>query len=143
MSITLFGKKIRLELVLILCVFLGWFIGVNTFCSCKKEGYDNLLTSEDMTGVALQYSMGDGVKSSLEKPIKQAQKSGGFMNWDKTGETFPGAKIYSANVFANTKFSPDCCPSTYSNDMGCVCASKEQWNYLNERGGNRTLTSEY
>ena len=45
--------------------------------------------------------------------------------------------------FESTKFSPDCCPTTYSNGDGCVCASPEQMQYLNERGGNRTLTSEY
>jgi hypothetical protein len=45
--------------------------------------------------------------------------------------------------FDSTKFSPDCCPSVYSNADGCVCASPEQMKYLNERGGNRTLTSEY
>ena len=143
MNITVFGKKIRLEILLVLCVVLGGFITANTYCSCKNEGYDNLVSSLDLDGSDLQYSMGDGVKSSWEKPMKMVQQSGGFMNWDNTGETIPGTQIDGGNVFANTKFSPDCCPSTYSNDMGCVCASKEQWNYLNQRGGNRTLTSEY
>ena len=46
-------------------------------------------------------------------------------------------------IFENNNFSPDCCPSNYSNPDGCVCASPEQMKYLNERGGNRTLTSEY
>ena len=49
-------------------------------------------------------------------------------------------------MFYKNKFSQDCCTdsgSNYSTGHGCVCLSKEQSNYLNERGGNRTLTSMY
>ena len=45
--------------------------------------------------------------------------------------------------FNRNKFSPECCPSAYSNGDGCVCASPEQMKYLNERGGNRTLHGEF
>jgi hypothetical protein len=40
------------------------------------------------------------------------------------------------NMFANTQFKPECCPTTYSNSMGCACISKDQYNYLITRGGN-------
>ena len=40
------------------------------------------------------------------------------------------------NMFAGTDFKPQCCPSTYSNSMGCACISKDQYNYLITRGGN-------
>ncbi len=40
------------------------------------------------------------------------------------------------NMFANTAFKPECCPTTYSNSMGCACISKDQYNYLITRGGN-------
>lgn len=41
--------------------------------------------------------------------------------------------------FADNKFKPECCPSTYSDSMGCACLSQAQVTYINERGGNRTL----
>ena len=34
--------------------------------------------------------------------------------------------------------SLQCCPSTWSTDRGCVCMSKEQKDFVNKRGGNRT-----
>jgi hypothetical protein len=40
------------------------------------------------------------------------------------------------DMFANTEFKPECCPTTYSNSMGCACISKDQYNYLITRGGN-------
>jgi Ca2+/Na+ antiporter len=38
-------------------------------------------------------------------------------------------------MLAYNRSSPDCCPSTYSNSMGCVCLSAEQKDYL-ARGGS-------
>ncbi len=46
-------------------------------------------------------------------------------------------------MFANTEFKPDCCPSTYSNSMGCACMSVDQYSYLTNRGGNNVPYSEY
>ena len=41
--------------------------------------------------------------------------------------------------FKDTKFSPDACPGTYSNSMGCAMMSQRQFNYLVTRAGNNTL----
>ena len=41
--------------------------------------------------------------------------------------------------FKDTKFSPECCPGTYSSSVGCACLSKPQFNYLVTRGGNNTV----
>jgi hypothetical protein len=46
-------------------------------------------------------------------------------------------------MFANTPFKPECCPNTYSNSMGCACMTVNQYNYLNNRGGNNVPYSEY
>ena len=40
-------------------------------------------------------------------------------------------------AYAFNKSSPECCPSTYSTDMGCVCQTPDQNKYINQRGGNR------
>lgn len=38
-------------------------------------------------------------------------------------------------MFAYNVFKPECCPSPYSGDRGCVCLSREQKEYL-KRGGS-------
>ena len=37
-------------------------------------------------------------------------------------------------MFAHNKCSPDCCPSTYTCDRGCICTTKKQRDYLASRG---------
>ena len=136
MFIYLLGQKIRLEVVVILCVVLGGFIALNTMCACNREGY-GLMSSTDVIGTDMAYSIGDGVKSSWVKRPQGERTTNNL-------ESMPGSPNASdLLIFDKTKFSPDCCPSIYSNSMGCVCASAEQMKFLNERGGNRTLYSEY
>jgi hypothetical protein len=40
-------------------------------------------------------------------------------------------------IFANNVCSPDCCPSTYTCDRGCVCTTEQQRKLINGRGNNR------
>lgn len=42
-------------------------------------------------------------------------------------------------IFKNNQSKPECCSSTYSSDMGCVCTTPQQRKYINTRGGNRTV----
>uniref|UniRef100_A0A6C0HKG1 Uncharacterized protein n=1 Tax=viral metagenome TaxID=1070528 RepID=A0A6C0HKG1_9ZZZZ len=42
-------------------------------------------------------------------------------------------------MFKNNDVRPECCSSSYSSDTGCVCTTKQQRNYINMRGGNRTV----
>ena len=39
-------------------------------------------------------------------------------------------------MFAQNQVRPECCPSTYSSDMGCVCTTESQRNFIAGRGGN-------
>ena len=163
MSINSFlNQSISLKLIIVVGGFwsLLALIGVFYFFGGMKEGFQAGLVG---VGSALDYKMGDGVKSSwenkvlpVEAPIKVAKIP--TMITDVNNDTI------DTNVFADletneggevpmpegelvffdkTKFSPECCPSTYSTGEGCVCASPEQMQYLNQRGGNRTLTSVY
>jgi hypothetical protein len=34
---------------------------------------------------------------------------------------------------------PECCDASYASDTGCVCTTPQQRNYINMRGGNRTV----
>jgi hypothetical protein len=42
-------------------------------------------------------------------------------------------------IFKNNQAKPECCSASYASDTGCVCTSPEQRNYINMRGGNRTV----
>lgn len=41
-------------------------------------------------------------------------------------------------MFAHNQHRPECCPSTYSSSLGCVCTTDKQRKFLNMRGANRT-----
>jgi len=42
-------------------------------------------------------------------------------------------------IFKNNQCKPECCGSSFSCDGGCVCTTPQQRDYINQRGGNRTL----
>jgi hypothetical protein len=43
--------------------------------------------------------------------------------------------------FNNGKFSPLCCPSTYSSDRGCLCVTDKLKKIIATRGNNRAGSS--
>jgi len=141
MEIKLLGQTMRVEIIL-LCMFIGGFIALNVFCSCAGGIKEGFRAGTDLMGAAVGYRLGEGVKGSWDKNTNP-----GSANVYNTLETnvggdvpLPDGELY---MFYKNKNSPDCCPASYSADNGCVCASKEQMVYLNRRGGNRTLDSEY
>lgn len=40
-------------------------------------------------------------------------------------------------MFSFNKCSPECCPSTYSCDHGCICTNEKQRHFINSRGTPR------
>lgn len=42
-------------------------------------------------------------------------------------------------MFRDNQCKPECCGASYACDGGCVCTTPDQRNYLNTRGGNRTV----
>ena len=40
-------------------------------------------------------------------------------------------------MFDDSKFKPECCPSTYSSSKGCACIDGEEEKMLDTRGGNK------
>jgi len=137
MEINILGQRMRIE-VIIICILVGWFICANVFCSCSggvKEGFNSAL---DLTGAALDYTMGTGVKGSWDTPRKNIPRN---INQQLDGNVggpipLPENELF---IWRENKSDPNCCPATYSTSMGCICSSPEQMNYLNERGGNRTI----
>jgi len=97
-----------------------------------------------LQGSSIDYSMGNGVVGSWEN---DAAEKGSCKTWYKSLEGNKGQPVPlpagELAMFSDTQQSANCCPSTYSGSDGCVCASVEQMKYLNKRGGNRTLCSEF
>jgi hypothetical protein len=137
MEFTILGQKFRLEIV-ILCILVIWFISANVFCSCAggvKEGFNSAL---DLTGAALDYTMGTGIKGSWDKPRQDIEPNKNQQLEGNVGGPvpLPEGELF---IWRENKSDPNCCPAAYSTSTGCICSSPEQMNYLNERGGNRTI----
>lgn len=138
------GKKLNVvNLVLILAV--GWIMGVVFWCNAAGGMSEGFTAAKDLSGSALNYSMGNGVKNSWDSASNHNTYTSN--DWYNSYENNTGGKVPlpegQLTMFSNNKSSPDCCPSTYSTSTGCVCATSEQMKYLNTRGGNRTLNTQY
>lgn len=167
-NMQIFGLSCRIEIV-ILSLIIGIILGAHLLCSCSKitisgassdiksilgstgaplkEGFINNLGSSDY-GAALNYSMDQGVPNGdwTAAATNYAKVMGNTDN-TKSGQYYKGTQVPlppgQLFIFADNEVKPECCPSYYSSSTGCVCTSQAQWDYLNERGGNRTFTTEY
>lgn len=95
-------------------------------------------------------------RQQTSPPLDPSMWGSPNLTW-KQGETKPSAVVEFLNrpqqqlplkegeldFLANTKFAPSCCPSAYSNSMGCACLAVGDYNYLINRGGNNVPYSEY
>jgi len=43
-------------------------------------------------------------------------------------------------MFDGNRVGPDCCPSPFSSDRGCVCLTQQQLDIYASRGGNRSVS---
>ena len=43
------------------------------------------------------------------------------------------------DLLTYSRFSADCCPSTYTNSLGCLCNSYQETEAITSRGGNGTI----
>jgi hypothetical protein len=160
MELKLFGYEARLEVV-VACIIIGMLAGLFMFCDCfqysvlegmtpndvnnkkangkkagdKKEGFVNLSNNE--LNIDDSYTMG-WVQTAKRYASGMGNKNRLNTYKDNVGTPvpLPEGELF---FFADNKFKPECCPSTYSGSTGCACLSQDQVNYINQRGGNRTL----
>jgi hypothetical protein len=155
MEIKVFGYEVRVEIV-VACIIIGMVAGLFMFCDCfqysilegmrqkkpgmrqpleLKEGFANLNNNDlhinnsytmGWVQKAKQYASGMGYKNKLNS----------YKDNVGTPVPLPEGELF---FFADNKFKPECCPSTYSDSTGCACLSQDQVTYINERGGNRTF----
>ena len=109
----------------------------------SKDGKENFEVRQPVGFADIVESKGDSW--NLSKWVKNALKySKGMGNENKLDSykynTGPPIPLPEGELFffADTKFSPESCPGTYSNSMGCAAMSQQQYNYLMMRAGNNT-----
>ena len=114
----------------------------------SNEGFEE--KKEGFTSYFLQNAGGSGLSKNKYEPIGAFDNvaltpSNGVSSWRETKPNQPllGPEFQpgpdSLFMFKNNEVRPDCCASSYSSDMGCVCTTPQQRNYINMRGGNRTV----
>lgn len=149
MNFSVFGQKINvvhIVIVVLAVLLLSHLVG--GCCRCS------LAEGMQVMGAELGYKMGEGVKSSWEN---REQAKGSSLEWRAQDHDSYGSKFVAPeqnlDFFADTEFAPECCGSNYSSKGGltdsgatiggCACMNKEQIEYINARGGNRTHNTEF
>ena len=150
MQLEVMGFKFRVE-VLVIGAIIGCIMCCHTLLSCSKvSGKEGM----QVLGAAVDYTMGQGVAGSWDT---RPQQKGPSVEWRSQNHDATGSKLVgpdeSMSFFADTQFKPECCGATYSSQgglttqgvtsSGCACLSKEQMEYINTRGGNRNLPTEF
>jgi len=99
--------------------------------------YDNLNLSSHqkpnyplVSDVTIFSPVGDGIKLTSDPGSHRFPNVDGNPNSPK-----------HMFMLAHNQSKPECCPSTYSNSMGCVCMSQDQRDMINRRGGNKNHPS--
>jgi hypothetical protein len=107
-------------------------------------------TSEGFASYFLENAGSSGIGKYKYEPIGafddvRVTPDNGVSSWRVTSPNEPllGPEFQpgpdSLFIFKNNQAKPECCDATYASDMGCVCTTPQQRNYINMRGGNRTV----
>ena len=157
MEIKIFGYEVRIEVV-IACVIIGMVMGLVMFCDCFQYSLiEGMTTKKNVKELMTNKKKTEGFKNLNNNDLHIDESY--TMGWVQTAKRYASGmgnknrlNTYKDNVgtpvplpegelffFADNKFKPECCPSTYSNSLGCACLSQAQVEYVNQRGGNRTL----
>jgi len=135
----MFGHSCRVELI-ILCLVIGFVLGSHLFCSCSRIG---LTEGMEVMGAAVNWTMGEDVVNSWTNKANTYSHDMGYSSTQSKWSQYKGTPVPLPEgemfMFANNEFKPECCPSTYSSSTGCACITQEQVNYINQRGGNRSI----
>lgn len=136
MEIKVLGFKIR-PVVVLLCLLVGMIIGGFVLCSCAKITLQQVKEGFDGMGSDRSYNMSANVPGSYGERKQQS------ITQNITGNDGPVLPLANGEMFffANNKFKPECCLppfSSVSSADGCACVTKEQVDYINSRGGNRS-----
>ena len=138
MEMKLLGIKFR-PIVVILCVMVGMIIGGSVLCSCAKISLKDAKEGFETFGAPTKYNMSVGVPGSYG--TRKLQSVSPHLNAIRGPKLpLPPGELF---FFADNEFKPECCVppfSSVSSADGCACVTKEQVDYINARGGNRSAS---
>ena len=141
MEMKLFGIKFR-PLEDVKCVLVGMLISGFVLGSCSRLTFADVKEGFASMGSSVDYTMGDGVKGSYDTRKLDSVAPNLESNTAGALPLAPGEMFF----FAKNEFKPECCVPSFSSVSsadGCACVTKEQVDYINMRGGNRTCSSIY
>ena len=96
------------------------------FGSNKSPGY--IMRPDTWAQPTLSYSMGTTPSAGAQAVLNRNN---------------PPLAEGEMDMFANTPFKPECCPSAFSTSTGCACLDMKQYNGLITRFTNNVPYSEY
>lgn len=143
MEVKVLGFAFNIFTVVVALV-IGGLIACHTFCGCttlksvKKEGFLS-------NAAPLGYRMGLGVPNDNWTSGPPVSPADAYASMYAPLAGNIGGKVPLEEgqlfMFANNKFTPDCCykPQQYSSSTGCACISVDQMKYISSRGGNNTI----
>jgi len=94
---------------------------------------------EGLKGSKLDAKMGSGVTLAGGGQPWDMRNLGKGRPMGKKTSSVQGPPYDRMAIFDGVSFSPTCCPSTYSNSVGCACSDAKMEEYVAVlRGGNNT-----
>lgn len=155
MEITVVGYKIRVEILLLIgivylilvshtvgscCNFPKIVEGMKDYAKEHKKKEAKKKANEAQTNEMTE----DEITEDEITTTTEGFKSKGGFNFAQWGTIGGGGEdelqpYDSAIPFLDMKFSMNCCPSAYSNSMGCACMTDEENNHLATRGYNASV----
>ena len=139
------GTYLVVMLAILFLANICMLLGMTNWPQSVREGFMNDLvnasTGARVPGAAFSTApIGayDGVNVAANLPPASGGWRGTSPNVPLRG---PPVEIGPDNLclFKNNECKPECCGATLSCDGGCVCTTPEQRNFINSRGGNRTV----
>jgi hypothetical protein len=110
-------------------------------------GFQGRVTGEGFTSYFLENA--DSVNAKPIGPFDgvKLETGNGVSSWrynhpnEPVEGNYPPFKLGMDNLFMfkDNQCKPECCGASYACDGGCVCTTPEQRNFINSRGGNRTV----
>lgn len=171
MKIGIGSHTFRVE-ILVLIIFVFWILSAHMVYGCSSFSFADLAvwfrsflrwlingsTFEGFVGAnnkvmaGPQFADNDspyyimkpdtwGNPTLVSSPGAQAT-AGAQSIWDRPKQPIP-LPSGQLDMFATTQFKPECCPNAFSTSTGCACMTVDQFNYLQNRGGNNVPFSQF
>ena len=137
------GTYLVVMLAILFLANICMLLGMTNWPQSVREGFMNDLVANASKAPGSAFTTApigayDGVNVAANLPPASGGWRGTSPNVPLRG---PPVELGPDNlfIFKNNECKPECCGATLSCDGGCVCTTPDQRNFINSRGGNRTV----